>query len=136
LNGDRIQGTPTTAGSFAFQVIVIDNGGCTATRNYTIKVTDPTICQKITIGPTAIPSATVGQLYSSRFVASGGTSPYALTINGSVPPGLGFVNGTLTGFPNRAGTFGFDVVARDAKGCVGSAHYELNVREGSCAHHI
>lgn len=136
INQNRLEGTPSVSGSFSFTIMMTDGSGCTGSRAYTLKVEDPStpVCNNsIVISPTAIPVGVVGQGYQARFTASGGTSPYTIAFGGaSFPPGMIFTNNMLTGTPSRVGTFGFDLTAKDARGCTSTQHYELNVVAQSC----
>lgn len=132
--GDRLQGTPSTAGNYSFQLIAIDNNACTGTRSYNMRIIDPsaTTCGQLVITPTSLPSATLGTSYAARFTGSGGSSPYTFAIPGSGPPGLSIVNATLSGSPTQAGAFDFDLTITDSKQCTSIQHYELQVLLPGC----
>ena len=82
---------------------------------------------------TSISSATVGQAYSTSIVATGGvgTITYALT-SGSLPSGLSFNNGQITGAPARgtAGGYSFTVTAT-AGTTTAQQSFSLTVEKGS-----
>ena len=135
LSSGHLQGTPSVAGSYSFSIIAIDANSCTGTRSYSMKVVDPnaTVCQTLTISPTALPPGVVGQVYSVRFAVGGGSGPYTVSFQGSLlPPGLGLSSNTLTGFPSTAGTFDFDILATDSKRCTSTQHYQLQILPPNC----
>ena len=81
---------------------------------------------------TALPNATVGQVYSQTFtVVSGGTAPYFLTPTG-VPPGLSWTttssSGTLSGTPTQVGTATFEVTITDATSSQAQVGYPLTIQ--------
>lgn len=106
-----VSGTPTTAGTFAITVQVIDASGQIATR-------------PATIGIAALPTLTfnpapgeVGVAFSQQPVVAGGTAPFVWSISaGSLPSGvvLNTASGLVSGTPGNAGTFTVTVVAKDA----------------------
>ena len=85
------------------------------------------VCSIITVGPTVLPSGTVGAAYSEVTNATGGSAPYSFTA-GSLAPGLTLApGGRLSGTPTGDGTFTFTITATDQNGCAGSAQYNLVV---------
>ncbi len=129
-----LTGTPTTIGSYVFQVGATDTNGCTGSRAYTLVINNP-VCPTITVNPTnsTLPSATVGAAYSQSFTGSGGVSPYKFSGNGNVPPGLNpTANGDLSGTPTAPGSYTFTVIAEDANGCTGERSYTLVVNSSVC----
>lgn len=58
---------------------------------------------------------TVGKPYESRLTVKGGRVPYAWSFSGTLPPGLSFVNGKVSGTPTQSGRFdGMVVTVLDA----------------------
>ena len=82
----------------------------------------------ITTG-SVIPSGTVGAAYTFQLAAAGGTTPYAWTISGNLPPGVtvNAATGVLTGTPTTAGTYNFTVSLRDANNTIISAPATMTV---------
>ncbi len=96
-----ISGTPTSAtSSLSVTVSVVDAYGASATKTFYITiVAAPTIT---TTSP--LPNGQVGIPYSKTLTASGGVTPYTWTwVSGSLPDGLSFVSGAITGTPTTAG---------------------------------
>jgi hypothetical protein len=109
-----ITGTPSTPGSFNFNVTVTDTSipAQTATTGFTIPVLG------VTNG--ALPSGTVGTLYSQTLTALGGVGTLTWSItNGSLPTCLslnassGLISGTPTSVGTCLGTYNFTAVVTD-----------------------
>lgn len=92
-------------------------------------------CASITIAPASLPSGAVGAAYNQTLIASGGLSPYILTVSaGTLPNGLSLsAGGALTGAPTQAGVFNFTVQAADAGNCIGSMAYTVTINSGIVA---
>ena len=125
--GGTISGTPTTAGTNYFSVRVTDGAGTTVDQLLSIIV-----YPMLQMANNALPNGTVGIVYSTQVLVSGG---HQFTLNGgpggygsffnsgSLPPGLNFSYGTVTssnqyfiisGTPTNTGTFSFTMGAYDA----------------------
>ncbi|MBS0660542.1 MAG: S8 family serine peptidase [Verrucomicrobia bacterium] len=113
LNGNGVLGTPGNNQHFALVVQNTNASGCPA----------------IDITPNAIPSSIArGSTYPTQtFASTGGAAPVVLSLVGSVPPGMTYSNGTLSGTPNTAGTYNFSISALDANGCLGARAYSIQV---------
>jgi hypothetical protein len=74
-------------------------------------------CGAMTISPAALPDGKVGTAYAQPLSAGGGTAPLALAFEGSLPAGLGFAAGSLSGTPTAAGTYLLRFAVTDARGC-------------------
>jgi hypothetical protein len=105
LNSDGSwSGSPTRTGNYSFTVSATGFGGCTGGRFYSIT----TICPTITTGSLANGTASVP--YNQSLTASPAGGNYIFTQqSGSLPPGLTFNNGTLSGTPTVAGTYTFTI---------------------------
>jgi hypothetical protein len=82
-------------------------------------------CTPIAIGPSTLPTGTVGQPYSAQVTASGGTAPYQFLFlagtSGPLPTGLTMnSSGLISGTPTTAGSFQVKVKASDANSCMDS----------------
>jgi hypothetical protein len=127
----KLCGTPSAAGDYSWTVTFIDSlSGCTASAPYTLTVT-----AGLTITPACPPGATPGVPYSEMLTASGGTAPYTFILNGTLPPGLTFMQttpttATISGTPTTPGCFPFTVAVTDANGCSTSSTCTLCVAAG------
>ena len=101
-----LAGTPTTNGTYAFTIRVVDNVGAMATHPYSITISNPAI--GIT-SPLFIPAGQVGVTYGPvTFRATGGTGTgYMYTCTASCITGLTLNSstGVLTGRPTAPGTY-------------------------------
>ena len=123
--GGVLSGTPTTEGTFEFTILATDTRGCTGKQHYWVASGCPTI----SLSPTTLPRAVVGQVYNKTFTASNGTAPYNFVVlYGSLPPGLNLTpGGILSGTSTKAGTFGFYIDVKDSYGCGILRFYNLVV---------
>lgn len=116
LSGSTLSGTPAAGGTYNFTITATDSttgtGPFTGSRAYTLTIAAPTI----TLAPTTIPDATEGAVYSQSFTASGGVAPYGYTMTGTLPWGMTFANGTLSGTPNAgsASSYPITITAYDS----------------------
>jgi len=128
-SGRTITGTPTAAGTYSIDVTVTDATWGSTTESYIIYITVPAL----TFTTTSIPTAAVRQAYSASIVATGGTGTvsYALT-SGSLPSGLTFNNGQVSGTPasGTAGSYSFAVTATAGSSTAQQTFY-LTVEKGS-----
>ncbi len=123
----KLSGKPTRAGTYTFTVKATDKNKVSATKSYTVKVTQTTITGTLTNGVR-------NSSYSRTLSASGGTAPYTWTISsGTLPPGLTLnrSTGKLSGRPTRAGTYMFTVKAKDKNGAEGTKSFTVRVTEPS-----
>lgn len=111
LSGSTLSGTPTERGAHTLVVEATDNVGTTAQKSYGATVANPIM----TTSPLN-PTLAVGQPSTASFATTGGIAPYTYTVNsGTLPPGVSLAsNGSLTGTPSAAGTYTFDIVARES----------------------
>ncbi len=123
-----LSGTPTVPGAFSFTVRATDANGCTGERAFSGSVACPTI----TVNPSsAALSATQGTAYSQTFTSSKAGATMSLT--GTLPTGLSFANGVLSGTPTQSGVFNNITVTATAGTCVGSRVYMLTVTSNNTA---
>lgn len=98
LASDTIQGTPTSSGTFNFNIRLRDSVNAEAFRDFQIVTTASTL---VITTPSTLGTGVVGIPYSTPFAASGGVPPYAWNAIGSLPNGMslpssGVYNGTPT----------------------------------------
>jgi hypothetical protein len=123
-----ISGTPTTAGTYPFFVVVTDTTGLSGPASFSITVSKP----PMVINTYSLPQAKEGTSYTTSFSATGGTYPYNWTItSGSLPPGLILdpSTGVISGIPGRgtAGTFSFTISVSDLSLPVMSTQKSFNI---------
>ncbi|NZA27741.1 putative Ig domain-containing protein [Luteimonas sp. SJ-92] len=126
-----LSGTPTTPGSYGFDITATDSGASGAgapysvTESYTVTVGSPAIV----VAPATLPDGAAGQPYGATFAASGGVAPYAYTLAaGSLPAGLQLAaDGSLSGTPTASGSTSFTVLATDDNGQTGATAYTLEI---------
>jgi len=113
-----ITGTPCGSGPSTFTVQVKDSGGATVSQAFSIAVTPP---PPVHITTTNLPQGFVNAQYSAFVVVQGGVAPLAWSLpgGGNAPvANLGLVlngaTGQITGVPQMAGTFSFQVTVTDS----------------------
>ncbi|MGH8085780.1 MAG: putative Ig domain-containing protein [Lysobacter sp.] len=111
----RITGTPTTSGSFSFNIQATDSNGASGARGYNFTVAVPTL----TVTPASLPDATAGFAYSQAISVSGGNTPYGYAITaGALPPGIALdtsgATAALAGTPSASGSYSFDLQVTDS----------------------
>lgn len=128
-----ISGTPTTAGTYNFQIRVAEaEANCVnfypnnipnnTYNNLTITVTGPP-----TITTASLPSWTNGVAYSQTLAATGGVGQLLWSATG-VPSGLTLsASGVLSGTPTASGTFPIQFTATDANNFTGMATLNLTI---------
>ena len=79
-----ISGTPTSAGAFAFTAEVTDSATAGDSQELSITVAPP---PSPTITTTTLPGGTVGVPYNATLQATGGTPPYAWSLETRLAPG-------------------------------------------------
>ncbi len=115
----QISGTPTTAGSYPFDVFVSDSAGRSASKRLGITILDQGSTSKPAIAIGNLSPGAVGILYSETLRATGGRGGYQWSIvQGSLPAGLALdrAAGTITGTPTTAGASTFSLQVTDSAG--------------------
>jgi hypothetical protein len=121
-----IGGQSSSAGRFDFEVLVRDRTQASAVQSFQLTV--QSALRLVT--PPTLPDANVSRVYSKPLELEGGNWPYRWSVaGGSFPPGLQLdeFSGTIRGSPERAGTYEFDIEARDAFQAIASRHFRLEV---------
>ncbi len=128
-SGGLLSGTPTASGTYNFALRVQDSTTAFSVFNLSLLVTGSTLA----ITTPSLPSATVGVSYASTIVATGGTPPYAFTLNGgSLPSGLTLsTSGLISGIPTVSGTLAFTVRVTDSQATSATANFNLQVTGSS-----
>jgi large repetitive protein len=105
-----LTGTATQIGTFSFSVTATDANSQTGIRAYTVTVGAPTLAMTPAAGTLSLP---YGSAYTQAFTASGSPGPYSYVLTGSLPTGVTFSGGTLSGTPTSTGSFPVTVTATD-----------------------
>jgi large repetitive protein len=126
-NTGLISGTPTTAGQFDFQVLAKMNGDPRSdTKNLGIVVREPV---SIVAGDPFSDQRAVGEVgapFEAMLTASGGNGTYTWSLSsGTLPAGLLFADGALSGTPRSAGVYRVTLTATDSEGRV--ANYAARI---------
>ncbi|HVB10676.1 MAG TPA: putative Ig domain-containing protein [Bacillota bacterium] len=129
-----LSGTPDTTGTFSFAPVVADSVGHTATVALSLTVGAPGSAATLAITPSALPTGTVGQTYSTTLQATGGTGAYSWTYSGGMPPGLTLsMGGQLAGTPTTAGNYTVGVQVTDSSDNIARATFTVGVSGGNTA---
>lgn len=116
-----ISGTPTASGQFDFQVLARMNGDQRSdTKSLAIVVRDPVaIAASEPFTETRRAVGEVAAPFESMLTATGGNGTYTWALSaGSLPAGLVFAEGAISGTPRAAGSFAVTVSATDSEGRV------------------
>jgi hypothetical protein len=128
LNGSTgvLSGTPTTAGTYSFNLQVTDSNNASSTSPFTVTVSSP---PSFTVAST-LPSGIVNVAYGTLLATTaGGTFPYTFTMtSGSLPSGLKMAaNGYISGTPKAAGTSNFSVTVKGSNGLSSTRTFSLTI---------
>jgi hypothetical protein len=121
-----ISGTPTTAGSSTFVLVLVDNGTLLQHTTATITLT---VNSSLAITTSALPPATTALLYRAPITATGGTPPYTWRVSfGALPTGLVLTSdGVLTGIPVATASANVTIQVTDSQAATASANYTIQV---------
>ena len=119
-----LSGTPTTAGTFAFYVQVIDAPGpwvCCTEEPYSITITgasqqpsppSPPPPPLLSVATLSLPPATLGVAYNAQLATTGGEASTWSVSSGRLPTGLTLSSrGQISGMPGAVESQGFSVSA-------------------------
>ena len=127
-----LQGAPTAAAAYSFDLVATDSVGANFRRTFTLNVSP------LAVFSSGLKTATTNVPYSQQITAVGGTPPYSFTYALSglntdmLPPGFttsptGLISGTTT----STGAFGFMATAHDAAGHTFTMTYNYGVTNAS-----
>lgn len=131
-----ITGTPTTTGIYQFEVEVEDDVPDTATKEFSIEITE----EPLVFSSTSLPQGTEGTSYYRSLSVSGGTTPYSWTLSsGTLPSGITMETTSsycyLTGTPvsGTAGSHTFTITVTDSSSPAQTAQqsFTIYIEEGS-----
>jgi Putative Ig domain len=134
-----ISGTPTTEGSYAFTVQLVDSSvkPFTLTAQFTITInasnSNPVNGALAFLGG-AQPDGTVGSPYSVQLTATGGVTPYSWSVaSGALPTGLSLsaTTGVISGTPQTSGPSSFSVQVTDSSNTSVTAPVSINIEASS-----
>jgi hypothetical protein len=110
----QVTGTPTTAGPATVTVKATDSSSPAQTGTGPVTLTVNAATTTLTLGTPS--AATVSTPYTGSIPVTGGTAPYACTINsGTLPVGLTLgAHCAITGTPTTAGSSTVNVTATDS----------------------
>ncbi|MBR1671465.1 MAG: S8 family serine peptidase [Fretibacterium sp.] len=106
-----ISGAPTAAGTSSFTVTASNSAG-SAVKDLAITIADVAPV----IATLSLPDGAVGAGYKAEVALSAGTGAINWNINGSLPSGLSFNGGIISGTPTRTGTYSFRLTASNSAG--------------------
>jgi hypothetical protein len=105
-------------------------GSVCGSANLTVTQLGPS-CATNTVLPSSIPTGIAGSVYPAvTFSAAGGTGTATFSAAGTLPDGMTFSGGSLSGTPMVAGSFPINITATDSSGCIGTQNYVLKINEG------
>jgi len=112
-----LSGTPTAAGASTFTITASNGVGNPATLDVTVTVAPASAAPMFTdAGPVSL-NTVAGKALSREFTVTGNPAPTISVLDAStLPPGMSFTDGTLSGTPTTAGTYTFTVVASNGVG--------------------
>jgi large repetitive protein len=127
-----ISGTPTTAGTYSFEVlakVITDERSdskalaIVVRERLAISGSDPFTIARRAQGEVSVP-------FTASLAATGGEGTYTWSLtSGELPPGLLLVNGSIDGKPTTAGTYQFTATVTDAEGRVANYPARIVVAE-------
>ena len=122
-----LTGAPTAVEAPTQSLKVTDNAARTLTGSFKTTVTS------VGLSPDPLPPATVGTPYLVALTPSGGTPPYSIQLRytSSLPPGVTFSSGTLSGTPTAPGRFSGTFIVTDSTGAVLNRNYALYVNSAA-----
>lgn len=136
INGNKLTAVKVfdyeTKNTYSVRVRSTDNGGLYTESEFSIEVQDVDEHSALAIDTPNILAGTIGESYSSPVSASGGDGNYSWYSSG-LPSGLSIARdtGTISGTPNKTGTFSVKVRVYDGKNKRAEKTYSLTVNSPS-----
>ena len=124
-----LSGTPESAGTFPFAVLVEDSGGAVDSTAVSLPIQP----LPLAIVSTSLPFGVTGLEYPQQLLeATGGTGGYTFSIpSGTLPAGLTIANNLIGGTPSVAGTSNLVVTVTDAAAMTATATLSITIRPSS-----
>lgn len=120
-----LTGTPERAGTSPITMQVVDRNGQSAMRTCDLKVLPRAL--RI-VNPCDFAVGTMGVRYSQKLAATGGMAPYTFTAS-ALPGGVRLdADGTVSGVPEKAGSFPLSYSVKDASGSTTSVSCRVTVK--------
>lgn len=122
-----LSGTPSAAGSFAFNVAVADSEQPPSVANAQLSIT---VSAALQVTTSSLPNGSPSVFYSATLTATGGLAPYTWAITqGSLPAGLTLnaASGVISGTPTEVGTSSFTVQVSDSETPAATATAGLSI---------
>ncbi len=129
-----ISGTPTAISAASLVFKVTDSS--TPVQSQSAKISLAVTVAPLIITNSSLAGGSVGAVYSSSMVVSGGTPAYTWSItNGSLPAGLTLAatTGVISGTPTTAGTSNFTLSASDNSSPVQTQSSSTSITVGTAA---
>jgi subtilisin family serine protease len=128
-----VTGTPTAAGTFSFTARASDTGNPVRTDTQALSITVASTVA-LAISSWSVPGGDVGSGYTGTVTGSGGATPYTWSVaSGTLPPGLGLVQGTptmtISGTPTTVGRYTFTIRVTDALGAQQTRTFQVRIRK-------
>jgi Beta-propeller repeat/Putative Ig domain len=119
-----ISGTPTKPGTYNFAITAQDSTGpvCAISQAITI-----TVSCSLHFASGNFQSATIGTPYGGSISLTGVEGQVTWSTSGTLPDGLTFKDGSVSGTPTKAGTYNFTITAQDSSGCAISQPIAITV---------
>ena len=124
INGETIEGSPTTEGVFMIMIGVRDAEGTVGSGMFRFEIAPADAVVEVTL-PALSLSGKVGNQFIQQFTADGGSEPYTFAVVNALPDGLALNGDTVSGTPTAEGNFSFELQATDADGIVGTQVYTI-----------
>ncbi len=108
--GGVLSGTSNQVGTYNFTVTATDHFGQIGNRAYSVTIAAPVLALTPASGTLV---ATYGAPFSQVFATVGGSGSASLVVTGTLPTGLAFSGGILSGTPTAPGSYPITVTATD-----------------------